>query len=70
MGVYITASRPEEVASEVDKWTKRGCNSFVLRKVAGGEMRDLERLGAARYAAGMGAHVQLEEVSDSRAAAR
>ena len=60
MRAYITASRPEEVAREVDKWTKLGCHSFVLRKVADGHMRDQERLGAARYAAGTHADVQLE----------
>jgi hypothetical protein len=65
MRAYITASRPEEVAREVDRWTRRGCHSFVLRRVAGGQMRDQERLGAARYAAGIDADVQLEEVSSS-----
>lgn len=69
MTAYISASRPEDVAREVDTWTRRGCHSFVLMMVAGGRMRDQERLGAARYAAGIHADVQLEDVS-SRAAAR
>jgi len=70
MRAYITARKPEDVAKEVDRWTRRGCHSFVLRRVAGGQMRDQERLGAARYAAGLQADVELEDASDSRAAAR
>src|SRR5229473_877325 len=38
--------------------------SFVLRDIAGGGMLDQERLGAARYAAGLHANVELEAPSD------
>jgi hypothetical protein len=67
---YITAGRPSEVAREVDRWHKRGCRSFVLRRVDGGGFVDRERLGAARYAAGIQADVELEgEASEFRDAA-
>lgn len=67
---YITAGRPSEVAREVDRWLKRGCRSFVLRRVDGGGFVDHERLGAARYAAGIQADVELEgEASEFRDAA-
>jgi hypothetical protein len=59
MRAYITARRPAEVAWDVEGWRKRGCTSFVLRKV-GAVQVDLERLGAARYAAGLQAEVELE----------
>jgi hypothetical protein len=65
---YITAIHPEEVAREVECQVKLGCRSFVLRPAAGGSMLDQERLGAARYAAGLQAVVELE--SPARAAAR
>lgn len=57
---YIQARRPSEVACDVERWRKRGCLSFVLRQVDGGGVLDLERLGAARYAAGLQAGVELE----------
>jgi hypothetical protein len=67
---YITARRPSDVAREVETWNMRGCRSFVLRKVNGGGVLDLERLGAARYAAGVQADVELEgEASDFGVAA-
>jgi len=59
MRAYITARRPAEVARDVESWRKRGCMSFVLRQVGGG-LVDQERLGAARYAAGLQAEVELE----------
>ena len=61
MRAYITAARPVEVARDVERWRKRGCLSFVLRQVNGGGFLDLERLGAARYAAGLQADVELED---------
>ena len=72
MRAYITARRPGDVAREVDSWRKRGCRSFVLRRLSGGGQVDLERLGAARYAAGLQADVELEgDASDlSDAASR
>jgi hypothetical protein len=60
MRAYITARRPVEVARDVESWRKRGCRSFVLRQVNGGGLVDQERLGAARYAAGLQAEVELE----------
>jgi hypothetical protein len=60
MRAYITARKPAEVAREVESWRKRGCLSFVLRQVNGGGVVDHERLGAARYAAGLHADVELE----------
>ncbi len=72
MRAYITARRPVEVARDVESWRKRGCMSFVLRRVGGGRELDQERLGAARYAAGLQADVELEgDASDlSDAASR
>ena len=65
MRAYITARRPSDVADDVERWRKRGCQSFVLRQVNGGGELDRERLGAARYAAGLHADVELEgEASD------
>jgi hypothetical protein len=60
MRAYITARRPADVARDVDSWRKRGCTSFVLRQLGGGGSVDQERLGAARYAAGLQAEVELE----------
>ncbi|HEV2218763.1 MAG TPA: hypothetical protein VGV88_14485 [Candidatus Dormibacteraeota bacterium] len=61
MEAVITAIRPEEVAREVESMLQRGrVDRFVLRPVAGGGMLDRERLGAARYAAGVQAVVELE----------
>jgi hypothetical protein len=56
----ITARRPADVAREVERLRKAGCLRFVLRPLDGGGMLDLERLGAARYAAGLQAEVELE----------
>jgi hypothetical protein len=60
MRAYITARRPADVARDVDGWRRRGCKSFVLRKAGGGAELDQERLGAARYVAGIQAEVELE----------
>jgi hypothetical protein len=72
MRVYITAPRPSDVAVDVERWRQRGCRSFVLRQMSGGGELDRERLGAARYAAGLQAEVELEgDASDlSDAASR
>ena len=70
MKAYIAARRPTDVAQEVERWCRRGCRSFVLRRVDGGGLLDRERLGAAHYAAGLHAEVELEgEASDVRDAA-
>ena len=72
MRAYIPAARPSDVAREVERWRTRGCSSFVLREIDGGGFLDRERLGAARYAAGLQAQVELEgDASDfSDAASR
>lgn len=57
---YVAAIHPEDVAREVERHIAMGFTSFVLRPVAGGGMLDQERLGAARYAAGVHADVELE----------
>ena len=56
----VIARRPEDVAREVERLTKSGCRTFVLRRLDGGGMLDRERLGAARYAAGIQADVELD----------
>ncbi len=69
---YITAAHPQDVARQVEEQVAQGCRSFVLRPVAGSgiadQQLDQERLGAARYAAGLQAEVVLE--SGVRVAAR
>jgi hypothetical protein len=67
---YITVIHPEHVAREVERQFRLGCRSFVLSPVAGGGMLDQERLGAARYAAGLQAVVELESPAGVPAAAR
>jgi len=57
---YITARRPSDVAHEVEVMLKDGCERFILKALAKGDMLDRERLGAARYAAGVQAEVELE----------
>jgi len=57
---YITARTPADVAREVEAGYESGCRKFVLRSLDGGGMVDLERLGAARYAAGLQAEVEVE----------
>lgn len=66
MDGHINAVRPREVAAEVEALLRRGCRSFSLSRVDGGGMLDQERLGAARYAAGLQAEVAL--VADEPAA--
>ncbi len=67
---YITVIHPEQVAREVERQVKLGCRSFMLRPIAGGGMLDQERLGAARYVAGLHAVVELESLAEVPAAAR
>lgn len=56
---YITARTPAGVALEVESQRNAGCRRFVLHRLDDGGMLDLERLGAARYAAGLQAVVEL-----------
>lgn len=64
----ISARRPAEVAREVEALARDGCRSFRLKCVAHGGMVDQERLGAARYAAGLQSTVELEETAALAAA--
>jgi len=57
---YISARAPVDVAREVEAQLEAGCHRFVLHGLDGGGMIDLERLGAARYAAGLQAEVELD----------
>ena len=45
---------------QVEAAKRRGCSTFLLLSIDGGGMLDLERLGAARYAAGLQAVVELK----------
>jgi L-alanine-DL-glutamate epimerase-like enolase superfamily enzyme len=49
-----------EVAAEVAAWLARGFSTFKLKSANFGGAADLERLGAARWAAGPGAHLRLD----------
>jgi hypothetical protein len=57
---HVTARRPADVAREVERLVGAGCREFVLQSVDSGGTLDLERLGAARYAAGLQLVVVLE----------
>jgi hypothetical protein len=65
---YIEAVRPQDVAQEVEVWLARGCRTFTLRSVDHGGMLDRERLGAARYAAGVQSEVELDPAVPAAAA--
>jgi len=67
--IRISSRRPAEVAREVERAARDGEREFVLTSVDGGGMLDLERLGAARYAAGVQSKVALEVVSPAAIAA-
>lgn len=56
----ITERRPADVAREVERAWRDGARDFLLSAIDGGGMLDLERLGAARYAAGLQSNVALE----------
>ena len=55
----ISERRPEQVAARVEAAARRGRRRFDLQSVDGGGPLDLERLGAARYAAGRDAELRL-----------
>ena len=65
----ISARRPEDVAREVELLAAGGERRFVIARVDHGGMLDLERVGAARYAAGLQSAVELEEERPRAAAA-
>lgn len=56
----ITQRRPADVAREVERAWRDGVRDFLLSPIDDGGMLDLERLGAARYAAGLQSKVALE----------
>jgi hypothetical protein len=57
--VTITARRPGDVAREVEALVRAGHRDFAITSIDGGGMLDLERMGAARYAAGLQSKVEL-----------
>jgi len=59
-GARVTARRPADVAREIEALVAAGYSEFVLLRVDSGGTFDLERLGAARYAAGLQSVVVLE----------
>ncbi len=56
----ITARRPADVAREVEALFINGERAFVIARIDHGGMLDNERLGAARYTAGLQSKVELE----------
>lgn len=56
----ITTRRPADVALEVETLVRSGHREFVVASLDHGGMLDMERLGAARYAAGLQSKVELE----------
>ncbi|HET7420695.1 MAG TPA: hypothetical protein VFL27_09960 [Candidatus Dormibacteraeota bacterium] len=65
----ITSRKPEDVAREVAQLVSAGERTFVLARIDHGGMLDRERIGAARYAAGLQSAVELEEETPSAVAA-
>ncbi len=56
----VTARRPADVAREVEASFRNGERAFVIALIDHGGMLDRERLGAARYTAGLQSKVELE----------
>jgi hypothetical protein len=67
--VRVTARKPDDVAGEVERLASKGQRRFVLSRIDHGGMLDRERLGAARYAAGLQSAVELEEETPAAVAA-
>jgi hypothetical protein len=67
--VRITARKPDDVAGEVERLAATGQRRFVVSRIDHGGMLDRERLGAARYAAGLQSAVELEEETPAAVAA-
>ena len=65
----INARRPEDVARDVERLRRDGRRVFSLIRIDHGGMLDQERLGAARYAAGLHSKVELEAETPAPAAA-
>ena len=65
----IAARKPDDVAREVERLASNGQRRFVLSRIDHGGMLDRERLGAARYAAGLHSAVELEEETSAAVAA-
>jgi hypothetical protein len=57
----ISQRRPAAVAREVERLVAEGHRRFEVESIDHGGMLDRERLGAARYAAGLQSKVELEE---------
>jgi hypothetical protein len=57
------------VAREVELLLRSGHHNFVVRRIDHGGMLDMERLGAAHYAAGIQSEVVLEEETPTAVAA-
>lgn len=66
----VETRRPQDVAREVERLVRDGHRRFVVARIDHGGMLDRERLGAARYAAGLQSDVELEEETAAVAAAR
>ena len=56
----VAAGPPSEVAREVERAVDAGFRAFKLKAANGGGLLDLERLGAARWAAGPGPELRLD----------
>lgn len=65
----ITARRPQDVAREVERLAGLGARRFLIARIDHGGMLDQERMGAARYAAGLYFPVELEEETPAAVAA-
>ena len=55
----VTALRPAEVVRELERWAESGFATFKLKACDAAPL-DLERLGAARWAAGRGGRLRLD----------
>ena len=67
--VLIREKRPADVAREVARLVSAGRRAFMLARIDHGGMLDMERLGAARYAAGSYSDVGFEEETPTAVAA-
>lgn len=65
----ITTRKPDDVAREVEALAAEGHRRFVVSRIDHGGMLDLERVGAARYAAGRYSAAELEEETPAAVAA-